>query len=178
VIRIVVTFEQEANRTLVADMLEKNGITVRYRCRTGAETIRAIKKMGGGVVVCGYKFPDMTAEHLAEDLDQRAMFLVLGKSVELDLFDNEDMFRLLMPVRAGELVGAVNLLLQLDQKRSRKMIPKRSQEEEEIIRQAKEVLMTVNHMTEAQAHRYLQRRSMETLTKMTDTARLILTAFE
>jgi AmiR/NasT family two-component response regulator len=33
-------------------------------------------------------------------------------------------------------------------------------------------------MTEPQAHRYLQKKSMETSSKMTDTARLILKAFD
>lgn len=177
-IRTVVTFESETNRNTIADMLEKNGISVRYRCRTGAETIRAIKKMGGGVVVCGYKFPDMTAQQLSYDLAESTMFLVVAKSAALEMCDNEEIFKLAMPVHTGELVGSVNMLVQLDQKRSRKSLPKRSPEDEDLIAQAKEILMSVNKMTEEQAHRYIQRKSMETSSKMAETAKLIIMAFE
>jgi response regulator NasT len=83
-----------------------------------------------------------------------------------------------MPVRLGELVGSVNVLIQLDQKRSRAAIPKRSEEDKQLIMKAKELLMEKNGMTEEQAHRYLQKKSMETSSKMTDTAKIILEAFD
>ena len=42
------------------------------------------------------------------------------------------------------------------------------------IRRAKELLMEVNRMSEAEAHRFLQKRSMDTGAKLADTARLVL----
>lgn len=43
-----------------------------------------------------------------------------------------------------------------------------------LIRRAKELLMEVNRMSEAEAHRFLQKRSMDTGAKLADTARLVL----
>lgn len=177
-IRTVVTFYGEQNRNVISEMLEKNGMTVRYRCRTGLETIRAIKKMGGGVVICGCKMPDMTVDQLAFELHGLALFLVVAKATELDLCENEELFKLKMPLRQGEFIGSVDMLIQMDQKRSITEVPKRSAEDDELIGQAKQILMEKNKFSEGQAHRYLQRRSMETCSKMTDTARLILRAFE
>jgi AmiR/NasT family two-component response regulator len=38
--------------------------------------------------------------------------------------------------------------------------------------------MEQNGMTESEAHRYIQHKSMESCMKMTETAKLILAAFE
>ena len=177
-IRTVVAFNKQEILDSVSGMLEEAGISVRYRCHTGMEVIRAIKKMGGGVVICYYKLQDMTADQMSFELQGIADFLVIAKPAYLDLCENDSLFKLPMPIRLGELVGSVNVLLQLDQKRSKAEVPRRSGEDEQLILQAKELLMEKNGMTEAQAHRYLQKKSMETSSKMTDTARLILNAFD
>ena len=50
----------------------------------------------------------------------------------------------------------------------------RSAEEERLICRAKAVLMEVNLMSEAEAHRFLQKYSMDTGLRLAETARLIL----
>lgn len=50
----------------------------------------------------------------------------------------------------------------------------RSREEQELIKQAKELLMDRNHMTETDAHRYLQKCSMDSGTNMVETAQMIM----
>ena len=55
---------------------------------------------------------------------------------------------------------------------------KPSQQDQEIIRHAKALLQSARGMAEPEAHRYLQRRSMEAHRKMADTARLIIAALE
>lgn len=177
-IRTVVAFENEKLGNLIYDTLEKNSIPVRYRCRNGAETIRAIKKMGGGVVICGHKLPDMTADNLSFDLRDIASLLVVAKPQQLILSENEDAFKLPVPVKVGELIGSVNMLIQMDRMRYSKMIPRRSAEDMEIILRAKELLMTRNNLSEDAAYKCLQRKSMETCTKLTETAKLIIAAFE
>ncbi|NCB51213.1 MAG: ANTAR domain-containing protein [Clostridia bacterium] len=176
-IRTVVAIENEKLGILIYETLEKNSIPVRYRCRNGAETIRAIKKMGGGVVVCGYKLPDTTADSLSFDLHDTASLLVVAKPQQLALCENEDSFKLPVPVKVGELIGSVNMLIQMDRMRYSKSIPRRSPEDVEIILRAKELLMARNNLSEDAAYKCLQRKSMETCAKLTDTAKLIIAAF-
>jgi response regulator NasT len=178
VIRTVIAIENESLGNLVFDTLEKNGIPVRYRCGTGAEAIRAIRKMGGGVVICVYKLPDMTADLLSFYLRDQASLLVIAKPQHLSLCDDEGIFKLTIPVKTGELVGAVNMLVQMDHMHSAKAIPRRSLEDEQLILQAKELLMARSNLTEDAAYRYLQRKSMETCSKLSETAKLIIAAFE
>lgn len=173
-IRTVVAFEKDESRDKIADMLEKAGVTVRFRCRSGAEVLRAVKTMGSGVVICGHKLSDMSAGHLAHELQGQAKFLVLAKQNQLELMDDPDVFKLQLPISAGELRGSVSILLQLDEIAARSQIPQRTEEERQIITRAKELLMESRGFTEAQAHKYLQKRSMETGTKLAETARHIL----
>ena len=50
----------------------------------------------------------------------------------------------------------------------------RDPRDENYIRNAKEVLMQRRHMTEEQAHKYLQKESMDTGRKLVESAQMIL----
>ena len=65
--KIIVAFENENNRKRVCDMLEASGIIVGVSCRSGAEAIRAVRKLSGGIVICGFKLSEMTVSDLAHD---------------------------------------------------------------------------------------------------------------
>lgn len=52
--------------------------------------------------------------------------------------------------------------------------PRRTEEENRVICEAKAILMERNGMTEQQAHRFIQKRSMALGQKMTDVALFIL----
>ena len=60
-------------------------------------------------------------------------------------------------------------------KKKIKKIPKeRTEEEKQLLKDAKELLMGRNNMTEEEAHRYLQKRSMENGTGLVETAQMVL----
>jgi len=88
------------------------------------------------------------------------------------------MLSLTMPVKAYDLVNTANMVLgQLErrvQKKS-KAPKKRSEKEENYIRNAKFLLMERNYLTEDEAHKYLQKCSMDNGTNMVETAQMILT---
>jgi response regulator NasT len=64
-------------------------------------------------------------------------------------------------------------------RKKRKSMPKkRSSEEQTLIDQAKAILMNRNNMTEEEAHRYLQKTSMDNGTSFADTAQMILSMMD
>ena len=83
-------------------------------------------------------------------------------------------FKLLAPVRRSDLINSVHMLLHLREDGARLSMPRRSEEEKQIIGEAKALLMERHGMTEAEAHRYIQKRSMDAGAKMVQTAKLIL----
>ena len=59
-------------------------------------------------------------------------------------------------------------------KKDKKSPKKRSEQEENYIRNAKYLLMDRNHLTEEAAYRYIQKCSMDNGTNMVETAQMIL----
>ncbi len=176
--RIVVAFENDNNRKRICDMLEASGITVRISCRSGSEAIRAVRKMSGGIVISGYKLSEMTASDLAYDLSGQAMLLVIAQSNQLELCNNDNIFKLPTPFSKGDLLSSVRMLVQLEYKNFRTAPLKRTEKETADINKAKELLVSRNGMTEQEAHRFIQRRSMDTGAKASETARLIIETFD
>ena len=173
-IRIVNALEKGKLAQAVTQALQSRGIPVRYQLSSGAEVIRAIKEMGGGVVIAPFKLRDMTACDLADALDDTALILVLAKGSALSLLDNDNLFKLPLPLRTSELVGAIGMLLQMDAMRAARTIPLRSKDAQTIIAQAKEALMTKQKLTEPEAHRLLQTYSMQHSIRMEEAAQAIL----
>ena len=82
-IRIAVAFPGKTGRQTLCRALEMRGLAPRFRCHTGAEAIRAVKTMGGGVVVCGARLSDMTAGEVAEALAGEGVVIAVGHAAQL-----------------------------------------------------------------------------------------------
>ncbi len=174
--RTVIAIADDTLRESVIRILGKNGIDIRTACCSGYEAVRAIRRMDGGVVICSARLTDMTADELAEILGTSALLMVLARPRDLDFCEYEELFRIPLPIHSGELVGCVRILLQLDEHKSSADIPKRSAEDQAVISEAKQVLIEKNGMTEDQAYRFIQKRSMETSTPMPEISKMILSA--
>jgi two-component system, response regulator PdtaR len=175
--RIIVAFENENNRKRICEMLESSGITVKASCRSGSEAIRAIRKTSGGIIICGYKLSEMTVSDLAYDLGSLAMVLAVAPPQQLEMCRNETVFKLPTPFTKSDLVSSVRMMLQMEAKHFKAAGPRRTEKETADIQKAKELLMSRNSMSEEEAHRFIQRRSMDTGMKAVDTARMIIETY-
>ena len=63
-------------------------------------------------------------------------------------------------------------------KKKEGMPQKRSAQEDALVKEAKEVLMDRNNVTEEEAHRYLQKSSMESGTSLVETAQMVLVMYQ
>lgn len=176
--KIIVAFESEKTALRVKELLEGGGAAACLVCRTADQVRRAINKLPVPAVVCGYKLGDQTAELLFDDLPLSCAMLVLASQNLLELMQNDDIFRLPTPVSRGDLAASVRMLLQIGRRLERYVRPRRSREEQSLIDQAKRLLMDRNDMTEEQAHRYLQKKSMDSGAKLVQTAQLVLDSTE
>ncbi|MCD8145608.1 MAG: ANTAR domain-containing protein [Oscillospiraceae bacterium] len=171
--KVIVAFEGEKTARKFAEILEGN-VASCIVCHTPDEVKRVVAKRDLSVVVCGYKLRSQTAVELMENLPSTTIMLVIATQNQLDLCDSEDIFRLPAPVSRGDLLASVRMALQMSHRLERMARPQRNEEEKQIIEQAKALLMDRHDMTEDQAHRFIQKRSMDNGTKMVQTARLIL----
>ena len=172
--KVIVAFESEKSCWRVKEILENSGTASCVTCHSADQVKRAVNKLHISTVICGYKLPDASAEELFDDLPTFCAMLLVGVQNLLDLCQNDDIFKLTSPVSKGDLVASVRMLIQVGHRLERFVRPRRSQEEQELIAQAKQLLMARHGMTEEQAHRFLQKKSMDSGAKLIQTAQLVL----
>ena len=86
-----------------------------------------------------------------------------------------------MPLKVHELISTIGMMSQGIVRRRKKLREKpkvRNEEEAATIAKAKALLMERNSMTEEEAHRYLQKHSMDNSTNMVETAQMVLTMMQ
>jgi len=91
----------------------------------------------------------------------------------LDLL-SDDIFSLPAPVTRGDLCASVSMVLQMGRRLERVLRPKRNEEETQVVEKAKRHLMEREGLTEEEAHRYIQKKSMDSGARMVQTAILVL----
>ena len=166
--RIILAFASEKAHAQITRILGSGGLAPSISCFSGAETIRAARKLGGAVVICGFRLRDMTAEMLAVDLTGIAPVLVISSPGNLELCGDRNLIKLAVPSSRAEFFASLDLaqgVLAGGAPASRLHIQRSAEEER---------LMEVNLMSEAEAHRFLQKYSMDTGLRLAETARLIL----
>lgn len=171
--KIIVAFENEATCRRVSEMIESSGIASCVNVRSCGEVKRITNKARVNIVVCGYKLADGPAAVLHHELPPSCSVLMVASQAQLDLVD-EDIFRLPAPISRGSLIASVQMLFQINRRLNRLARPKRSDEDQKLVEEAKRLLMDRHGMTEEQAHRFIQKKSMDTGAKMVQTAQIIL----
>lgn len=180
-INIIVAFPKEENGKNIKNILTRNGFQVPVICSSGAQVIKEANSLHEGVVVCAYRFSDMIYRELREDLPPEFEMVVLSSRQQWEDNGDSRVVNLSMPLKVHELVSTLEMVVYTAEKkrRKRKNTPrKRSAEEQELIAKAKEILMDRNNMTEEEAHRYLQKTSMDNSTSFTETAQMILSLMD
>ena len=172
--RVIVAFESERNAQKIREIIESAGVATCLICRSAAEVKRLVHKQHINTVIYGFKLPDDSCENLRGDLPASCNMLMLAVQNRLELCEQEDIFKLTAPVRKSDLLASVRMLLQMKHKSPTYEKPQRSEEELALVAEAKRVLMERHGMTEEQAHRFLQKQSMDNGAKLTDTARTVL----
>ena len=86
-----------------------------------------------------------------------------------------------MPIKAHDLMNTVEMMLQaMERRRKKRKLEKkvRNPEQQALIQKAKTLLMARNNMPEEEAHRYLQKNSMDSGTSLIETAQMVLSIME
>lgn len=169
--RIILGFSKDETAEKMSRMLSGSGYDIEANCHSKAELIRAIRNTGTDIAVMGFKLYDATVNDVFEDLPDGVRLAAMVKSEQQQLISHEEIFIIPLPVNRVGLVSGLDVLTK-DLKRQRR--PKRSEADKKIIDKAKRILMEKHMMSEEQAHRFIQKRSMDTGSKAVDTAKFIL----
>ncbi|MGN0141742.1 MAG: ANTAR domain-containing response regulator [Roseburia sp.] len=174
---IIVAFPKQETAHNIKKILMQNGHRVAAVCTTGAQALQNVNELGGGILVSGYRFVDMMYTELCEYLPPQFEMLLVASPVNCGERDVENLVCLTTPLKVNELLQTVDMMeytLTRRRKKERMKPKERSDEEIALIQQAKLLLMERNNMPEEEAHRYMQKRSMDNGTGLVETAQMIL----
>ncbi len=174
---IIVVFPKRDHAANIRNLLVRGGMDVRGVCTTGAQALQYAETMEEGIMVCGYKLSDMMYTELREYLTSDFEMLLVASKDKWINGTIEGVVGLTMPVKVYDLLNTVEMMLhtmERQRRRRKKEQKERSKEQQMLIRQAKELLMARNNMSEGEAHRYLQKCSMDSGTNMAETAEMVL----
>lgn len=178
---IIVALPKLEDAKGIKNVLVRNGFQVTCVCTTGAQAVSQTDELNDGIVICGYKLKDMVYSELQGLLPPEFEILLLASSHLLDECSGSGIVCLSMPLKVHDLISTVGMMVEGMERRRRRarLKPKaRTAEEEAAIKEAKELLMGRNHLTEEEAHRYLQRCSMDSGTNMAETALMVLSVMK
>ncbi len=174
---VIVLFPKIEEAKSVRNLLVRHGFQVPAVCTTGAQALAQADALGDGILVCGYRYADMMYSELHDCLPPHfEMLLVASKRVWDDCIGN-DIVCVSTPIRVQDLLNTLEMMaVQIERRRKRlRQKPKvRSEEDKKTVREAKELLMERNNMSEEEAHRYLQKCSMDGGRNLVETAQMVL----
>lgn len=174
---VIVAFSRPEDAKSIKNILMRNGFQVAAVCTSGAQAINCMDGLSGGVIVSGYRFEDMLYQELKDCLPVGFEMLLVASPARFSGGMPGDMVCLPMPLKVHDLVNTLEMMTQAQirrKKRERLRKRERDDEERQMINQAKTLLMERNNMTEMEAHRYIQKCSMDSGTNMVETAQMVM----
>ena len=174
---IVVAFSKGEDGKNIKNILVKSGFQVVAVCTSGAQALNSLEGLNGGIVVSGYRFQDMVFRELYEWMPENFQMLLVASANRVGDTGLQSIVYLPMPLRVHDLVTTLEMMCQAQTQRKKKQKnkpSKRTSEQEQLIKEAKTLLMERNHMTETQAHRYIQMCSMDSGTNLVETAQMVI----
>ena len=170
-------FPKPEDSRSIKNLLVHSGYQVVASCTTGAKAINLADHFGEGIIISGYRLPDMLYSDIYENVEGRFEMLLIASRQKL-LEDETGIAMLEMPLKVRDFLNSIEMMESnlYEKKRKKKRKPgQRTEEEQTVINQAKAVLMEKNNMSESEAHRYIQKSAMDSGRTMVETAGMILT---
>ena len=197
---LIIAFTDQEVARKIKYVLSSHGLPVAGICASAAQVLQQASILeGGGVVVCPYRLADMTARELMSLLSDDYDMLVLATPRQQVQINEPGIYSLSQPVNGPVLVDSARQLLETRQMKldrvfqSMRPVPTASRpaagqqpgdepvqnrplDEKKVIEQAKYLLMNRHQMNEEEAHRFLQKKSMESGMRLADLASRVIQA--
>lgn len=178
---IIIACTEPGNATSIKSGLLQSGYRVCGICSCGAQVLEMADRMDTGIVISEYQLTDMLYSELRGILPATFEMLLIAPAYRIVGNPGNTIMSLSVPFRQQELLSAVALMVNsIENKKNNKKAGKeptnRLPKEKKLLNEAKALLMSRNNMTEDEAHRYIQKYSMDNSTSLQETARMILSA--
>lgn len=172
---IIIAFPNPDDSKILRSILVRNGYSIVGAVASGAQAINLSDDIDYGIVICAYRLSDMQYMELRDNINESCELLLVCSPNKLGENFDENINFLPMPFKVVELVKKVGEIfdrLYYERKRKKKQ-QDRGDRNFLTIQKAKELLIKHKKMTEPEAHKYLQKNSMENGDTIINTAKKI-----
>lgn len=178
---IVIAFPKKEVAQNIRKILSQSGYSVQAVCSTGAQALASVNNLENGILICGSRFIDMMYMEIHDYLPPEFQMLLIASPTSIQEREVENLVCLELPMKVHELLQTLEMMegqIRRRRKRLRSIPRQRSEEDRQMIEQAKALLMDRNKFSEEEAHRYIQKRSMENGTGLVEVAQMILSLMQ
>lgn len=178
---IVIAFPKKEVAQNIRKILSQSGYSVQAVCSTGAQALASVNNLENGILICGSRFIDMMYMEIHDYLPPEFRMLLIASPTSIQEREVENLVCLELPMKVHELLQTLEMMegqIRRRRKRLRNIPRQRSEEDRQMIEQAKALLMDRNKFSEEEAHRYIQKRSMENGTGLVEVAQMILSLMQ
>ena len=170
---IVIAFPKKEVANSIKKILAQSGYTVTAVANTGASALSSMNGLNMGIIICGYRFSDMMYSEIYEYMPKEFQMLLIASAAGIMEKNVDNLMSLSMPLKV-QTVEMMDYTITRRRKKLRQRPKVRSKEDQEMLSSAKAVLIERNGFSEEEAHRYIQKRSMDNGTGLVETAQMIL----
>lgn len=177
---IIVAFPKREDAAKMKGILVRSGYDVAGVCTSGSQVIQLANQFDGGIVVSAFSLADMQIDQMKDLLPAGYQILLLASAARLGNVFFSDVVSLEMPLKINDLLSTMDMMCyqyRRRQKKKKQMPKMRSEQDMQLIKDAKELLMARNNLSEEEAHRYIQKVSMDSGNNMVETAGMIMSMF-
>ena len=167
---VFIAFSSKKTALSVARIAVSAGFNAAAAVLTAGALKQKLSYYEGGLVICGCEFSDENINELVQEIPEGFNIIVIGTPDKLAYCDSSRVTKLAVPINSGELICYMDMLRPEPQSAH----SRRSAQDRAIIDKAKTLLIRHYNMTEPQAHRFIEKKSMETGKTMAEIARKIL----
>lgn len=178
---IVIAFPKKEVAQNIRKILSQSGYSVQAVCSTGAQALASVNNLENGILICGSRFIDMMYMEIHDYLPPEFQMLLIASPTSIQEREVENLVCLELPMKVHELLQTLEMMegqIHRRRKRLRNIPRQRSEEDRQMIEHAKALLMDRNKFSEEEAHRYIQKRSMENGTGLVEVAQMILSLMQ
>jgi len=178
---VIIVFPKSETAEKIRSILLRSGYEVEGICTTAAGAINLAKNLSDGIMISFYRLRDGMAIDIYEETKPGFQMLLIGPVDYIEGIPGIDIFTLAIPLHVTDLLSTMSMVSRTFakwKKHNRKPPKKRSEEDRKLIERAKALLIDRNHFTEEQAHKFLQKASMDQGMAMIETAQMVLSALD
>lgn len=144
---IVIAFPKKEVAQNIRKILSQSGYSVQAVCSTGAQALASVNNLENGILICGSRFIDMMYMEIHDYLPPEFQMLLIASPTSIQEREVENLVCLELPMKVHELLQTLEMMegqIRRRRKRLRNIPRQRSEEDRQMIEQAKALLMDLN----------------------------------